>query len=132
MPDVEGFDDAIIGGGISGCGTFRDLCAQAARTPPPEREDFRAGTAQASSRLLHGGLKPLETGGFRLVRHPLGERNRLLATAPLVVAPPECLAPVRSTFGGLRGSAPHLLRRPARPGDRGLPVAALGMRLYDL
>src|SRR5687768_2068935 len=132
MPEAEGFDVVILGGGINGCGTFRDLCAQGIRTLLLEREDFCAGASGASSRLMHGGLKYLETGEFRLVRESLTERNMLLATAPHVVEPLECLVPVRSTFGGVLGSAAKFLRMKAKLKDRGFLVTALGLRLYDL
>lgn len=131
-PDVEEFDCVIVGGGINGCGTFRDLCLQGLRVLLIEREDFCAGASQASSRLMHGGLKYLETGAFRLVRESLLERNMLLATAPHVVQPLECLVPVRSTWGGIVGSAARFLGIKARLNDRGLVITALGLRLYDL
>ena len=69
--EPEAFDVAIIGGGINGCGTFRDLCAQGVKCLLIERDDFAAGASAASSRLMHGGLKYLETGEFRLVRESL-------------------------------------------------------------
>ena len=129
---VEDFDCIIIGGGINGCGTFRDLCLQGVRTLLIEREDFCAGASQASSRLMHGGLKYLETGEFRLVRESLRERNMLLATAPHVVEPLECLVPVRSTWGGIVPSAARFFGLKTRLKERGLLITALGLRLYDL
>src|SRR3712207_3786769 len=105
MPEIKDYDAIIIGGGINGCGTFRDLCAQGLQCLLLEREDFCAGASQSSSRLMHGGLKYLETGEFRLVRESLTERNMLLATAAHVVHPLECIVPVRSATGGIWGSA---------------------------
>lgn len=133
MPNaVENFDVVIVGGGINGCGTFRDLCLQGLKVLLVERDDFCAGASQASSRLMHGGLKYLETGEFRLVRESLLERNMLLATAPHVVRPLECLVPVRSTWGGMVGSAARFLGIKAKLNDRGLVITGLGLRLYDL
>lgn len=100
MPEIEEFDVAIVGGGINGCGTFRDLCAQGVKCLLLERNDFAAGASSASSRLMHGGLKYLETGEFRLVRKSLTERNMLLSTAPHVVTALPCIVPVRSWGGG--------------------------------
>lgn len=131
-PDVESFDCVIVGGGINGCGTFRDLCLQGLRVLLIERDDFCAGASQASSRLMHGGLKYLETGEFRLVKESLLERNMLLATAPHVVQPLECLVPVRSTWGGIMGSAARFLGWNTKLNDRGLVITGLGLRLYDL
>ena len=68
MPEVRDVDVLILGGGINGCGTFRELCAQGVNCLLLERTDFCAGASAASSRLMHGGLKYLETGEFRLVR----------------------------------------------------------------
>ncbi len=129
--DAEAFDVAIIGGGINGCGTFRDLCAQGVRCLLIEREDFAAGASAASSRLIHGGLKYLETGEFRLVRESATERNMLLATAPHVVTALPCIVPVRSWTGGIAGSIARFLHIAAKLNDRGYLITALGLGLYD-
>src|SRR3954453_14777533 len=131
MPEVESFDVIIIGGGINGCGTFRDLCAQGVKCLLIERDDFAAGASSASSRLMHGGLKYLETGEFRLVRESLTERNMLLSTAPHMVAALPCIVPVRSWGGGILGSIARFLRLPSKLKDRGVLITALGLTLYD-
>ncbi|HET9067239.1 MAG TPA: FAD-dependent oxidoreductase, partial [Amaricoccus sp.] len=131
MPGIEHFDVAIIGGGINGCGTFRDLCAQGVRCLLLERDDFAAGASSASSRLMHGGLKYLETGEFRLVRESLTERNMLFATAPHLVTPLPCIVPVRSLTGGILASVARFFGIKARLDDRGFLVTALGLTLYD-
>lgn len=128
----EEFDVIILGAGINGCGTFRDLALQGLRVLLLERGDFCEGASSASSRLMHGGLKYLETGEFRLVRESLTERNMLLATAPHYVRPLECVVPVRSTWGGIAGSVARFLGLKASLKDRGFLVTALGLRLYDL
>ena len=132
MPEIEDFDVIILGAGINGCGTYRDLCAQGVRCLMIEREDFCAGASAASSRLMHGGLKYLETGEFQLVRESLTERNMLLATAPHLVHPLECVVPVRSVFGGIIGSVARFLGIKARLADRGFLITALGLTLYDI
>jgi glycerol-3-phosphate dehydrogenase len=129
---TEQFDVIIIGGGINGCATFRDLCLQGLRCLLLEREDFCSGASGASSRLMHGGLKYLETGEFRLVKEALSERNMLFATAPHFVKPLECVVPVVSIWGGLLTTAARLLGLRVRLKDRGLLLTALGLRLYDL
>ena len=100
MAEPRAVDVLILGGGINGCGTFRDLCAQGVDCLLLEREDFCAGASAASSRLMHGGLKYLETGEFGLVRESATERNRLLANAPHYVSALPCVVPVRSRWGG--------------------------------
>ena len=131
-PETEEFDVIILGAGINGCGTYRDLCAQGLRCLLIEREDFCAGASAASSRLMHGGLKYLETGEFGLVRESLMERNMLLATAPHLVHPLQCVVPVRSVFGGIIGSVARFLGFKARLADRGFLITALGLTLYDI
>lgn len=132
MPEIADVDVIILGAGINGCGTFRDLALQGLRVVLLERGDFCQGASAASSRLMHGGLKYLETGEFRLVRESLGERNMLLATAPHYVLPLECVVPVKSLWGGIVGSAARFFGIKARINDRGLVITALGLRLYDI
>ena len=131
MPDPDQFDVIILGAGINGCGTYRDLCAQGVRCLLIEREDFCAGASAASSRLMHGGLKYLETGEFRLVRESLTERNMLFSTAAHLVHPLECVVPVQSAFGGIIGSVARFLGIKSRLSDRGFLITALGLTLYD-
>lgn len=132
MPEIEDVDVIVLGAGINGCGTFRDLALQGLRVLLLERGDFCQGASAASSRLMHGGLKYLETGEFRLVRESLTERNMLLATAPHYVQPLECVVPVISTFGGIAGSVARFFGIKARINDRGYLITALGLALYDL
>ena len=132
MSDIEDFEVIILGAGINGCGTYRDLSAQGVKCLLIEREDFCAGASAASSRLMHGGLKYLETGEFRLVRESLTERNMLLATAPHLVHPLECVVPVQSVFGGIVGSICRFLGIKAQLSDRGFLITALGLTLYDI
>ncbi len=132
MSDADPYDVVIIGGGINGCATFRDLSLQGVRVLLLERGDFCSGASAASSRLMHGGLKYLETGEFRLVRESLVERNMLLATAPHYVQPLECVVPVKSVWGGIVGSAARFLGIKATIADRGYAITAAGLALYDL
>ncbi len=128
----EEFDVVILGGGINGCGTFCDLCLQGLRVLLLERDDFCAGASGASSRLMHGGLKYLETGEFGLVRESLTERNMLFLTAPHYVRPLQVVLPVRSLFGGFVTSALRFLGGKGKLTDRGFLISALGLTVYDL
>ncbi len=49
-PDVSAL---IIGGGVNGIGTFRDLALQGVDALLVERGDFGSGTSAASSHMLH-------------------------------------------------------------------------------
>lgn len=121
----------IIGAGINGCGVFRDLCLQGLDCLLIDRGDICQGASGASSRLIHGGLKYLETGEFRLVRESITERNRLLRNAPHCVKPIETLLPTTSLFGGLAASALRFLGIRAKMTNRGLLITKAGLRLYD-
>lgn len=132
MPETQEFDVIIIGGGINGCGAFRDLCLQGVRCLLLERDDFCAGASGASSRLMHGGLKYIETGEFRLVKEALVERNMLLCTAPHYVKQLECVVPATSIWGGAVAALARAIGFRARMRDRGLVVTRLGLVLYDL
>ena len=121
----------IIGAGINGCGTFRDLCLQGVDCLLIDRGDVCEGASAAPSRLIHGGIKYLETGEFRLVRESAIERNRLLRNAPHYVKPLETVLPVHSWLGGIIPSALRFLGFKAKLKDRGAAITELGLRIYD-
>ena len=122
----------IIGAGINGCGLFRDLCLQGIDCLLIDRGDVCEGASAAPSRLIHGGIKYLETGEFRLVRESAIERNRLLRNAPHVVKPLETVLPVASWFGGIASSALRFLGVKAKLKDRGAIITEIGLRIYDM
>ena len=95
LATIEGqsFDVAIIGGGIVGCGVARDAARRGLRVVLFEKQDFGSGTTSASTRIVHGGLRYLETADFRLVRMDLRERETLLHIAPHLVKPLEFAIP---------------------------------------
>lgn len=122
----------IIGGGINGCGLFRDLAAQGVDCLLVDKGDFCAGASAAPSRLIHGGIKYLETGEFRLVRQSAMERNLLLKNAPHYVKPLETVLPVYSWFGGIVPSIKRFFRLKSTLNDRGAIITEIGLRMYDL
>ncbi|MCE3293997.1 MAG: FAD-dependent oxidoreductase, partial [Arthrobacter sp.] len=91
----------IVGGGINGVGTFRDLALQGVDVALVERGDYCQGASGASSHMIHGGIRYLENGEFRLVRESVVERNRLLRIAPHYVKPLQTTIPIFSTFSGV-------------------------------
>ncbi len=121
----------IIGGGINGAGTFRDLALQGVDCLIVDKDDWCAGTSAAPSRLIHGGLKYLETGEFRLVAESTRERNLLLRNAPHLVKALPTVVPIHSTFGGVGPSIRRFFGRKAKLADRGLLIVELGLALYD-
>src|SRR5579885_3321439 len=83
----ETFDLLILGGGITGAGVALDAALRGLRVALIDKGDFASGTSNASSKLVHGGLRYLEHGDFRLVYEALHERRRLLNNAPHLVRP---------------------------------------------
>jgi glycerol-3-phosphate dehydrogenase len=81
------FDLLILGGGISGAGVALDATLRGLRVALIDKGDFASGTSSISSKLVHGGLRYLEHGDFRLVYEALHERARLLRNAPHLVWP---------------------------------------------
>jgi len=80
-------DLLIVGGGINGVGIARDAAGRGLGVLLVEQGDLGGATPSASSKLIHGGLRYLEHGAFRLVREALAEREILLAMAPHLVRP---------------------------------------------
>ncbi|TAK47684.1 MAG: glycerol-3-phosphate dehydrogenase [Xanthobacteraceae bacterium] len=81
------FDLAIIGGGINGAGLARDAAGRGLSVLLMEQNDLASGTSSKSTKLIHGGLRYLEHGAFRLVREALREREVLWRMAPHIVRP---------------------------------------------
>jgi len=107
------YDLVIVGGGITGAG----ILVEAARAGIPalllERDDFASGTSSGSSKLVHGGLRYLKGGQWRLTLESVRERKRLLREAPDLVEPQPFLMPI------YRGSRPGKL------------AMSIGLWLYD-
>jgi glycerol-3-phosphate dehydrogenase len=129
--DGRHFSAVVIGAGINGAGTFRDLCLQGVDCLLIDKADFGAGASSAPSRMIHGGLRYLENGEFALVAEATRERNLLLRNAVHLVRPLSTVIPLSSWFGGLVASAWRFIGRSRAAGSRGLLAVALGLRLYD-
>jgi glycerol-3-phosphate dehydrogenase len=81
-------DCLILGGGITGAGVARDAAMRGLRTLLVDSHDFASGTSHLTSKVIHGGLRYLEHGHFRLVWEGIVERDRLLnQLAPNLVTP---------------------------------------------
>ena len=88
------YDVIIIGGGINGAAVASAVAARGYRTLVLEQDDFASGTTAASTKLIHGGLRYLETGDARLVHESLQSRERLLRERPHLVHPLGFVLPV--------------------------------------
>jgi len=71
---MEEYDVVIIGGGIHGAGVLQAAAAAGHEALLIERNALASGTSSRSSKLIHGGLRYLESGQFALVRESLRER----------------------------------------------------------
>ncbi len=122
----------VIGGGINGISLFRDLALQGVDVTLVERSDFASGASAASSHMIHGGIRYLENGEFRLVNESVHERNGLLRIAPQYVKPLQTTIPIYSTFSGIL-SAPlrFLTHRSGKPQERGAFLIKIGLMIYD-
>lgn len=87
------YDLLVIGGGINGVGIARDAAGRGLKVLLCEKGDLASATSSASTKLIHGGLRYLETFDFRLVREALIEREIVLRLAPHIVRPMRFVLP---------------------------------------
>jgi glycerol-3-phosphate dehydrogenase len=137
-PDVDALMERpsaevlVIGGGINGISTFRDLALQGVDVAIVERGDYLSGASSASSHMIHGGVRYLENGEFRLVNESVHERNRLIKNAPHYVRPLQTTIPIYSTFSGILSAPFRLLtHKQGTPKERGALLIKIGLVLYD-
>jgi glycerol-3-phosphate dehydrogenase len=127
-PEVEVL---VIGAGINGAAVFRELALNGVRVLLVDRGDIAQGASSALSRMVHGGLRYLETAEFALVREGATERNRLLRNAPHLVGPLRTMVPLYDRWGGTLAAIRKMLRRPGGSGRRGSVLIRIGLTLYD-
>lgn len=98
------YDVLVVGGGILGTSVAWHAAQSGLRVAMVDAGDFAGATSSASSKLVHGGLRYLQTGAVRLVAENHHER-RVLArdVAPHLVNPLTFYLPVYR--GGPHGAA---------------------------
>jgi glycerol-3-phosphate dehydrogenase len=106
------FDVVVVGGGATGLGIALDAALRGLRVALLERGDFGQGTSSRSTKLVHGGVRYLAQGDFRLVYEALHERANLLANAPHIARPLSFVMPAFKLW--------HL------------PFYGAGLKAYDL
>ena len=79
------YDVIIIGGGVHGAGVLQAVAASGHSALLVEKGALASGTSSRSSKLIHGGLRYLESGQFSLVHESLRERAILLRIAAELV-----------------------------------------------
>jgi glycerol-3-phosphate dehydrogenase len=108
------YDVLVIGGGITGAGVALDAASRGYSVALVEQADFASGTSSRSSKLVHGGLRYLQTFDLGLVREALLERQLMVRLAPHLVRPLPFVLPA---FNGSR--------RPDR-------LTGIGLNMYDV
>ena len=123
----------IVGGGINGAGLFRDLALQGVDVLLVDKSDFCSGASAAPSRMIHGGLRYLEFGEFRLVKESLKDRNLLLRNAAHYVRPLPTTIPIFSWLSGTVSCISRFLHLGgSRPAHRGALMVKAGLTFYDV
>jgi glycerol-3-phosphate dehydrogenase len=110
---AERFDVVVIGGGITGAGVALDAASRGYTVALVERDDYAVGTSSRSSKMVHGGLRYLQSFDLGLVREALLERQLLVQLAPHLVYPTPFLVP---TLGD----------------DRRNRLIGIGLNMYDV
>lgn len=82
---MDSVDLVIIGGGINGAGVAQSASAAGFKVVLLEKGVVGGETSANSSKLIHGGLRYLESGQLSLVKRSLSERRALLRLAPHLV-----------------------------------------------
>ncbi|NRB37194.1 MAG: FAD-dependent oxidoreductase [Pseudomonadales bacterium] len=79
------YDVTVIGGGIQGCAVAQACAAAGFKTLLIEQRNWGWATSSSSSKLIHGGLRYLQTLQFHLVRECLAERDWMIKHIPHLV-----------------------------------------------
>jgi glycerol-3-phosphate dehydrogenase len=107
-------DIIILGAGINGSGIARELAISGKKVTVIDKSTIGSGTSSKSSRLIHGGLRYLETMQFKLVHEALQDRQELLRMYPDLVKMKSFFIPIY------------------HPSPRPVWMIWLGLKFYDL
>ncbi len=105
------WDVMVIGGGATGLGVALDAVARGYKILLVEQSDFAKGTSSRSTKLVHGGVRYLAQGDFKLVREASVERGLLYRNAPHLVKNQKFIIPIYNYWAMLKYT--------------------MGMKLYD-
>lgn len=108
------YDVLIIGGGIYGLFTAWDAALRGLSVALVEKGDFSHATSSNSQRVIHGGLRYLQSGDIRRMRQSIRERTSFMRIAPHLVHPLPFLIPAY------------------RHGMRGKQALSLAFKVHDL
>lgn len=152
-PDLSDWTQApcdvlVIGGGATGLGVAVQAALEGRRVVLVEARDFACGTSSRSTKLLHGGVRYLAQGRFKLVREALRERAIVLGLAPHLAQPLPFVVQERRwlswaiTALGLKlyqwlagrlslGATESISQRSLRDSGVALPGTVAGVRYWD-
>ena len=102
LADNKVWDIIVVGGGASGLGIALDAASRGYSVLLLEQSDFAKGTSSRSTKLVHGGVRYLAQGNFKLVREASIERGLLLRNAPHLVKNQTFIIPVYSFWNRLK------------------------------
>jgi glycerol-3-phosphate dehydrogenase len=88
------YDLLIVGGGITGAAVLHAASQRGLKALLVDRGDYASGTSSWSSKLIHGGLRYLKSGQWRMTLESVRERERLLVERPGLVEPQPFVMPV--------------------------------------
>lgn len=118
----QSFDVLVIGGGIQGAAIAQEATLRGLSVALVEQADFASGTSANSLKVIHGGLRYLQTADFGRMRQSIRARQTLMRIAPHLVHPMPVLVP---TYGhGTKGKealSVALKMNDVISGDRNLP-----------
>lgn len=102
--NTEIFDVLVAGGGISGIGAAIATAKRGLKTVVIEKNKICSATSNNSLRIIHGGLRYLQSFDFIRSKQSLKDQAYLLQQAADCVRPLICLMPLEKT--GLRSKFP--------------------------
>jgi glycerol-3-phosphate dehydrogenase len=88
------FDLVIVGGGIYGVSLLREAARRGLSACLCEAGDFGGGTSWNSLRIVHGGLRYLQTLDLSRFFQSVAARRRVALQFPTLVRPLDCLMPL--------------------------------------
>ena len=89
----EHYDLAVVGGGIYGAAMAYTATLNGLKTVVVDKADFCSGTSANSQKVIHGGLRYLQTLDLKRVVESIREKQRFYFLFPHLVKPLPCIMP---------------------------------------
>lgn len=88
------YDVVVVGGGVYGAALTLEAARRGVAVALIERDDIGGATSWNSLRIVHGGLRYLQSADLHRFRESVSERHRWLVEFPDQVRPLPCLMPL--------------------------------------